>query len=132
MSIPNPIPHYEVGHETIDSHHKEIFHLVSSLDAVIHTNRRENIESIIVFLESYMLEHFEEEEALMKAAGYADYEFHHREHEIFRLRVQELRKFYTNNAPNTHLVFNIRRFVDRLVDHILTVDSGIAGIAHHS
>ena len=124
------LPHFEIGHEVIDSHHREIFHLVSSLDDVVHSNRRERINDIIVFLEQYMLEHFGEEEAVMQAAHYDEYEYHHREHEIFRLRIQELRKFFDNNTPNTHLIFNIRRFVDRLVDHILTVDSGIARITH--
>jgi hemerythrin-like metal-binding protein len=119
---------YHIGHEIIDSHHAELFHLVSSLDSVIQTHRRESVDEIISFLEKYVLEHFLEEETVMKEANYEGYEYHVREHEIFRMRVFEIRKFYSNNAPSTHLIFNIRRFVDRLVDHILTVDCGIAEI----
>lgn len=114
-----------VGNDHIDDHHQELFALTSMIDAAVKSNRREEINKIIQYLETYTLEHFDEEEAHMKTISYSDIDYHQREHEIFRIRVIELRKYFDSNTPNTHLVFQLRKFVDRLMLHIITVDSGM-------
>ena len=118
---------YSVGDDHIDDHHREIFHLISSLDEAVRSNDRDRIDEMIKYLENYTLSHFQEEEEFMESVKFADIEYHKREHDIFKLRIRDLRTFYTNQAPNTHLIFQIRKYVDRLIDHIMTVDSKIAG-----
>jgi len=118
---------YSVGDEHIDDHHREIFHLVSSMDDAIRSNDRNRIDDIVTYLEDYTLSHFEEEEQFMDSIHYLDRDYHKREHDIFKLRIKDIRTFYNNQAPNTHLIFQIRRFVDRLIDHILTVDAKMSG-----
>ncbi len=120
-------PEYSVGDEHIDDHHRELFHLVSSLDDAVRSNDRARIDDMICYLENYTISHFHEEEDLMDSIHFDDVDYHKREHDIFRLRIRELRTFFTHQAPNTHLIFQIRKFVDRLIDHIVTVDSKIAG-----
>ncbi|MGE4170444.1 MAG: bacteriohemerythrin [Candidatus Margulisiibacteriota bacterium] len=125
-------PEYEVGNESIDNHHRELFTLTKMLDEAFGEDPRTEIEKIVVFLEAYVIEHFQEEENLMRKHKYNGLDHHRVEHEIFRSRVTLLRKYFNDKIPNTKLMFYIRQCIDKLVDHVLTVDIGIASIAKHS
>jgi hemerythrin len=123
-------PNLETGNEEIDHHHQELFHLTALLDQALQEQSLEKIDTIITFLEHYVVEHFEEEESLMKAHSYAFYVHHKSEHEIFKVRVSELRHIYNDGISRTHMIFTIRKLLDKLAYHIRTVDIGIAGIVN--
>ena len=102
------------------------------MDQVVETRRRVSIDELISFFEHYVEDHFKEEETLMKSNQFDGYEYHKAEHEIFKVRVEALRKYYDQGTPNAHLIFTIRQFIDRLIDHIVTVDIQMAGLKHET
>jgi len=116
---------YSTGHHHIDEHHEHLLELITQLDRVIQTNRRKNIEPIIIFLEDYSEDHFKEEEDIMKQSNYIGYSLHKAEHQKFKHLVKDLRNLYENNKPTAHLVFFIRKIIDQLVTHIKTIDISI-------
>lgn len=119
---------YSTGHEHIDEHHEHLLSLTTQLDLVIQSNRRKNIEPIIVFLEDYSENHFKEEEDIMKQSNYIGYSLHKAEHQKFKHLIKDLRNLFDNNKPTTHLVFFIRKIIDQLVSHIKTVDISIKNL----
>jgi len=110
------------GNQEIDSHHKELFHLDSLLDTALQSGKIEPIHEIIEFLEHYVVDHFKEEEDLMKENNYKGYDHHKHEHEAFKAIVTQLRKKFSDNFPLAHVIFQIRRILDDLVRHIKQVD----------
>lgn len=118
----------ETGNPDIDNHHQELFHLTAMLDEALRFQSLEKIDGIISFLEEYVVEHFQEEETLMQSSHYAFYAHHKAEHEIFKAHVHELRNVFLNGISITHLIFSIRKVLDKLVYHVRTVDIGIADI----
>lgn len=119
---------YTTGHNHIDEHHEHLLNLTTQLDSVIQSNRRKNIEPIIVFLEDYSKNHFKEEEDIMKQSNYIGYSLHKAEHQKFKYLIKDLRDLYDNNKPTTHLVFFIRKIIDQLVSHIRTIDISIKNL----
>lgn len=117
---------FKTGHQHIDHHHEELFKLVSMLDKAIQSHDEETLNHIIEFLETYVQDHFKEEEELMKTHLYKGYKQHKQEHEKFKELVKDLRESYDTNKPPTHIIFDIRKLIDNLVFHIQTVDIGIA------
>lgn len=117
---------FETGHDHIDTHHKDLFELIHRLDRAVHSHNPEELESVIVFLETHVTEHFSDEEALMHVHHYPELKRHMTEHDKMRKRMQELRAHYDTHAFTAHLVFDLRRFIDQMVRHIQTIDSGIS------
>ncbi|RAP28717.1 hypothetical protein DID78_04590, partial [Candidatus Marinamargulisbacteria bacterium SCGC AG-343-D04] len=115
----------EIGHHDIDEHHEELFALDVMLDKAVSTCRRTEIEPIIEFLEHYSVDHFKEEEDLMKDNEYMGLALHESEHRMFRNFVLEIRRLFDDKAPITHVIFKIRKLIDQLTVHIRTVDIGI-------
>jgi hemerythrin len=122
--------HLETGDSHVDLQHQELFQLVSSLDSAIRDQDLSKIEAIIVFLEHYVIDHFDAEEGIMAAANFDGYAHHKAEHDIFESMVHDLRHMFDTNPSRAHLIFSIRKFIDRLVIHIRTVDIRIADIVH--
>ncbi|RAP38164.1 hypothetical protein DID80_03085 [Candidatus Marinamargulisbacteria bacterium SCGC AAA071-K20] len=113
------------GNHEIDSHHKELFHLDSLLDNAVQSGQLKPVNDIIIFLEHYVIEHFQEEEDLMTQNDYKGYDHHKNEHEEFKIVVGQLRKRFDDNFPTAHVIFQTRRILDDLVRHIKRVDVGI-------
>lgn len=119
---------FATGHEQIDHHHEELFHLISSLDKAVQSGEDEPVDDIISFLEHYVQDHFKEEEDLMLANDYAGYDLHKKEHLQFVSIVSDLRSSFNDNKPIPHIIFAIRKVIDTLARHIRTVDIGIANL----
>ncbi len=120
----------ETGDSHVDLQHQELFQLVTSLDTAIRDQDMKQIEDIILFLEHYVVDHFGAEEGIMKDANFEGYDYHKAEHEMFEEMVLDMRRLFDSSPSRTHLIFSIRKFIDRLVIHIRTVDIRIADIVH--
>lgn len=116
----------EIGHEPIDNHHSELFDLTVLLDEALFEQSIAKVEEIIVFLEDYVVDHFNEEEQLMKNHQFAHYQYHKEEHDIFKSKVLVLRQRFNRKASLTHMVFFIRILLDDLINHINIVDITMA------
>ena len=127
---PNWNKKLETGDSHVDLQHQELFQLVTSLDIAIRDQDMGKIEDIIVFLEHYVVDHFDAEEGIMKNAQFDGYDYHKAEHDMFEDMVHDMRRMFDTSPAKTHLIFAIRKFIDRLVIHIRTVDIRIADIVH--
>jgi hemerythrin len=119
----------QTGHAPIDNQHRELFDWVLLLDRAMTTQNKDDIESIIQFLEHYVEAHFSEEETLMTAHHYDGYDHHKEDHEIFKARVFSLRHDFDSGVPLARSIFALRMCIDKLVYHIKTIDIGISDIA---
>ena len=126
MTIQGWNPELEMDNEIIDTHHKELFELISMLDSAVIHQDEDVIQEILTFLNTYVMDHFDEEEHLMKETNFAGAHHHHTDHLYFRGIVADLQKDFYKGTFRTHLIFRIRQFVDKLVAHIQTVDSQLA------
>lgn len=119
---------FSIGEPSLDNHHRELFLLTSRLDDAIQSADMSRLNDIILFLEHYVVDHFSEEETVMRHHDYTGYDLHQSEHDILKFKVGELRKLWDRSVPQAHLIFSIRRTVDALMTHIRLVDVGIADI----
>jgi hemerythrin len=120
---------YEMVHDVLDNHHREIFGLVTLLDQAILTNDPNALDEIIQFFEAYSRDHFQEEEAFMIQKNYDGLQHHQNEHQKLILLVTHLRFLYKNNHPASHIIFEIRKLIDSLINHIQTVDIGLINLS---
>ncbi|MEI7891732.1 MAG: bacteriohemerythrin [Myxococcales bacterium] len=80
-----------VGIETIDNQHKSLFQALSDLQKTAQTRgERQAIQRLFTFLAQYTVEHFRDEEALMRSWNYSRYEAHKAEHDLLVTRLSEL------------------------------------------
>ncbi|MDA1353538.1 MAG: hemerythrin domain-containing protein [bacterium] len=119
---------YEIGIQSIDDHHHEVFQLTTMLDRAVRGNKRDDLEPILDFLERDLLDHFQEEEEVMRGVNYEGYLEHHTQHQVFEARIHELRRVFNTSPHGAHVVYGIRRFVDALIIHILTIDVKMRGL----
>lgn len=66
---------YEVGVESIDNAHKEIFRVINRLHKMIRVggNTRWAAAEAVKYLKTYVLKHFHDEEQYMLSIGFRDY-----------------------------------------------------------
>jgi len=118
----------QTGHQEIDHHHEDLFALDRMVEEAIRRNDRGELEKIVLFLEAYVVDHFESEEVLMSENQFSGYDEHKAEHEYFREKVAEIRLIYDEGTHNTHLVYKIRQLIDSLIHHIRTIDIKLAAL----
>jgi hemerythrin-like metal-binding protein len=118
----------ETGNKTIDSQHKQIFRLTSSLaEACTRGQGAEVLGSALNFLVSYTIRHFADEEALQVQYGYPDLEAHKRFHEDFKKTIAALADRYKNSGSSEKLLEDVNSvLVHWLVQHIKQEDFKIA------
>jgi len=122
---------YSVENPLIDRQHQTLFALVNEVADKVKTGNMPEIKGVINRLAAYTAEHFRDEEAIMRKAGYPGLEDHEMIHAELLEKVQDLRtKLEKNQAVS--MVGIIRFLSDWLEDHILKDDmaykSSIKGI----
>ncbi|MBI3397998.1 MAG: hemerythrin family protein [Deltaproteobacteria bacterium] len=116
-----------VGVNEIDNQHKELFKRINNLlDACTQGKGKEEVGSVIKFLEDYIITHFNAEEAIQKKNGYPDYETHKGLHDEFRKNFSELKNRFETKGAGLYLVLLTNRtIVDWLINHIGKMDKAI-------
>jgi len=116
-----------VGVRGIDEQHEELFRRYEALEDAILRRDRSEATRLLVFLKTYVREHFQSEEALMRLVAYPDTSRHHDEHEAFAAQIERLdlaRALFGNTAE---LVVKLERDVGGwLRDHIYGSDVALA------
>ncbi|TCS79407.1 bacteriohemerythrin [Tepidibacillus fermentans] len=115
----------EVGVPEIDRQHKE---LVDRLNRFIiafnNGEEKEEVGNLLKFLENYIIEHFQDEEALQRKYNYPDYDQHKKIHDQFIKTVQNYREQFDKEGVNTGFVIKMQKtLMDWLLNHISKVDS---------
>lgn len=113
-----------VGIERIDSQHRSLFQQLEKLmDACVAGREREEVVTMLDFLDRYVVTHFDTEEGLQREYGYPGYDSHRAEHAVFLHRLQCFREELSNSAPSRDFVLRVNQtLIDWLTSHILTVD----------
>lgn len=105
---------FRIGIDAVDGEHKHLFELVKNLEV-------ETVHKTIDELLEYVVTHFTNEQALMEASGYPDFQRHLQMHEQLGQQVAEFlsgRQDWTEERVN-----DLRKFLNKwLVGHILTHD----------
>ena len=80
---------YEVGVESIDTAHREIFRVINRVHTMVRTGGTTQWAAAesVKYLRNYVIRHFEEEEAYMRSIEFRDYEAHKAIHDGMRDRI---------------------------------------------
>ncbi len=112
---------YSVENAMIDRQHQALFVLVNEVADKVKAGNMPEIRGVVDRLAAYTVEHFRDEEAILRKAGYAALEDHEMIHAELLEKVQDLRtKLEKNQAVS--MVGIIRFLSDWLKDHILKDD----------
>ena len=121
---------YEIGNALVDSEHKEIFGMVDKLLEDDFTGRPDKIKSVIDFLASYVLRHFDHEEQLMDESSYPDKDTHVKQHRDFVKTVEAFVKKIEGNLDSIDLSLEANKLiVDWLANHVMGSDKAL--VDHH-
>ena len=122
---------YSVENPVIDKQHLALFGLVNEVADKVKTGNMPEIKDVVNRLAAYTVEHFKDEESIMKKARYASLEDHQLVHAELIRQVQEIQQKLEKNQPVSMIVI-IRFLSDWLKTHILKDDmaykSSIKGI----
>ncbi len=114
----------ETGVELQDRQHRELVRKVNELAAAMKAGKgREVVGDMLAFLGQYAVEHFRDEERLMKQAGYPGLAKHHAVHEAFKKDFGALVATYEAHPAKFSTAIEVqRRVLDWLRNHICGID----------
>ncbi|WP_135077176.1 bacteriohemerythrin [Terasakiella sp. SH-1] len=113
---------YSVGDAEIDRQHQNLFSLIDRLE-----DRDLDVSTVSVIfekLDTYVEEHFSDEEDKLAENAYPDLEPHIRQHHEFRDWLEAAKESFQQESSNHHAISqNVHDFLrDWLLNHILTAD----------
>lgn len=127
---------YEIGVETIDRAHKQLFSIVNRIiknfmDMDFEKNKMTCMEAI-KYLKSYTVKHFAEEEAYQHSINYAGYKVHKKIHDNMRdVVIPALeREIVAKSYSKESLEHFIGVCAGWLAAHVLIEDQAITGKTH--
>jgi hemerythrin len=114
----------ETGIDLIDSQHKELFTRIYKLELAILTRKEyAELERLIEYLESYVSEHFQAEEDIMKRINYPDLIAHQEEHKKFTSFYNNLKKESLSKGIDTYLALDVDKQIRKWWEnHVLKTD----------
>jgi hemerythrin len=112
------------GVEAIDGQHRELFLRVNRLIEASRAHRsKDEVQHLLEFLGSYVVEHFASEEQTMAACAYPRIEGHLAEHRQFMRELEALRQEARRRGPTPLLVIHVTsRTTEWLREHIYRTD----------
>ena len=113
---------FSVENNTIDTQHKKLIDLINQLfDSMREGKSKDILENLLKALVDYTVYHFDEEEKMMKAVNYANYEPHIKIHETFVAKIKEFQQEYADG--NSYISLEVINFLkDWILNHILVQD----------
>ena len=121
-------PDLETGNSLIDGQHKELIEAINKLlDACGNGKGRAEIEATLVFLNNYVVKHFNDEEVLQQRYKYPDAVNHKRYHEAFKVTVREIISEFRKDGATVALVAKVNTAIAGwLLNHIKREDVKVA------
>lgn len=120
----------EIGIETIDLQHKELFKIARNVEQIIITNavgiKPRDMLDLISEVRNYVSYHFYEEESFMKKYNYTQYDYHKKEHDKFREKIKNLDYKNLIENPYNALLELKEDFQNLVILHILVDDVKMA------
>ncbi|PLY01977.1 MAG: hemerythrin [Desulfuromonas sp.] len=118
-----------VGHELIDAQHQQLITYYNDFSTACSAGKgKDEISRLFGFLDSYVLEHFAEEEALMQKHGYPKAPMHRVAHMELTRSLRELRnQLQGNQVPLSVVIDASRMLMKWVLDHIGKEDVALSG-----
>jgi len=113
---------YEIGVESIDAQHKELFERVELLLKAVR-EKSDSAAETFDFMKKYTAMHFRDEESAMASAAYPEARAHAEEHASFAKRLQAMEAEHARLPSSPWLTLNLAVELGHwLRDHILEKD----------
>jgi hemerythrin len=110
----------ETGNRTIDDQHRRLIDAINNLQtAKLAGKGTSQLEELMVFLITYTIKHFRDEEALQIKYQYPDYSEHKGQHTDFKKQVDRLMAEIGAEGPSPALVDKVTELIGSwLFNHI--------------
>lgn len=117
----------DIGIESIDNQHKELFNRLDQLLTSVENGKGHNeVIETLDFLEEYVVEHFDDEEELQKKINYPLFSIQHAQHEEFKNELKKFRKIFEAEGITDALALNIQeKLLDWFKNHIINLDKDL-------
>ncbi|NLJ68517.1 MAG: hemerythrin family protein [Firmicutes bacterium] len=122
---------YKIGVELIDGQHRELFGRVSSFLQAVQGEgdwevKLEQVKSTLQFMQNYVVEHFEAEEAFQRQIGFPEYEKHKQVHDEFKSTVNDYAETFVKEGYTQELVQELgAKLMTWLIMHVAAADQRI-------
>ena len=126
---------YELGVPLIDEQHKELFKRVESFMQVLRMassweDKVEKVNETLDFMNTYVVEHFRDEEAFHQEIGYPGEEEHKKVHADMVNYVIAVTEEYKNSGYDEQLMQKFAgKLMAWLINHVASEDQRIAAYA---
>jgi len=116
-----------VGVAEIDHQHKLLFGKFNALLAAwVEGKGTHEVTQLFKFLDTYLINHFAEEEHLMREIGFPEAYHHSLAHQAFARQVAALKSQLRHEGPTTELVTSASMIMTKwLIKHISSMDRAI-------
>ncbi|NLV66573.1 MAG: hemerythrin family protein [Spirochaetes bacterium] len=117
----------ETGIELIDNQHQELFRRIDRLELAMYNGRAvTELRNLLEYLESYIIEHFHDEEELMLRINYPGYAAHVKEHNDFRNKINSLLAECKGKGIDSYLAIDVDKQMRKWLEHhIMKTDMAI-------
>ena len=123
---------YKIGILVIDEQHQELFSRVEDFVQAIRQEglwkgKIETVKETMVFMQEYVVTHFNYEEKYQQQLGYPDYEKHHHIHEAFKADIQGMATKFAKEGYQEEAVQALAgRLLAWLINHVVATDQKMA------
>lgn len=123
---------YKIGISTIDEQHEELFNRVADFLQAIRQDGRweekvDKVKDTMVFLQEYVVTHFDYEEKYQQTLGYPDCDEHHNIHEAFKADIQSMAQEFADAGYHEEAVQKLAgRLLAWLINHVVATDQKMA------
>ncbi len=123
---------YAIGYPMIDAQHQELFKRFNALiEACQQKKGRQEVVRLFEFLDTYVVEHFSAEEALMTVHVYPEVGMHRKQHQEFIEKLQGWQRHLQQEGSTLGLLIETNEAVMLwLIRHIRTVDMALGKFLH--
>jgi len=113
-----------VGNKKLDDEHKGLFDKINDLYFGFKNGKDETIiRSILVFLDRYINEHFNDEEEYMRKNQFPGLITHKRVHQEFMKKYEEFKKRYSSGYSAKKLKEEVKSFLaEWWINHVAMID----------
>ena len=117
---------FEVGIETIDAQHKELFRMLRDLEQMVLTKCSQyeynDFVKLICEVRDYSTYHFYEEERIMEVTGFAEIEKHRVQHMEFRTEINKINYIQLEKEP-LPIINQLKSYIELwIMQHMLLED----------
>ncbi|MBC7321366.1 hemerythrin family protein [bacterium] len=120
----------ETGIQIVDSQHKALVDKLNQFfEACMQKKGKDELMSMIRFLENYVVFHFKTEEDIMQRHKFSGYTLHKTMHDEFIKEFLKIKDRFEKEGATLELVNSTTKFLTNwLIEHISKIDKQLSGL----